>query len=81
LDRRSRPHHPKGQSWASSVGVRPLVKKHQTNGAQDRSLHPRPGAVSVACALAAVDVKDFACHEGHPFEVEDRVDVPIQKKQ
>jgi hypothetical protein len=37
--------------------------------------------VSVACALAAVDVKDFACHEGHPFEVEDRVDVPIQKKQ
>jgi hypothetical protein len=24
LDRRSRPHHPKGQSWASSIGVRPL---------------------------------------------------------
>jgi hypothetical protein len=35
----------------------------------------------VACALAAIDMKDFACHEGRPFEVEDRVGVPTQKKQ
>ena len=29
---------------------------------------------SVASALAAIDVKDFAGHEAGPFEVEDRVD-------
>src|SRR5260370_35793647 len=29
---------------------------------------------SMTCALAAVDVKDFACHEAGRLEVEDRVD-------
>ena len=28
----------------------------------------------MACALAAIDVKDFACHEARPFEVKDRID-------
>jgi hypothetical protein len=76
-----RPKRASARAPSLAVSRLCLPDRRSTRGARWRrhpagvgALHPRLGAASVARALAAVDVKDFARHKAGRFQIEDRVD-------